>query len=248
MCMSLTEELFRTYVRGVLLEKAIDVGHAEQNAVACFTNEKTVILYDPKVLLKFYQDMVNAHLRRMTSKPKTSNRLSGEKSASPAILSIVKFNPVQRGEAYGAKEIEISAARKGWGPLTYDIAMSISRTGLMPDHNNSVSPTASNVWKNYYDNRPDVRKLRLDDMNNPKTVPKLDDAQTHNDPDRAYLDYIYQIKSPIDINKLTSVHKRCVADILELVKTNKLLYDTRQITYEIMIGAEDFFDGKYFKQ
>ncbi len=247
MCMSLAEGLFRTYVRGVLLEKAIDMGHAEQNAVACFTNEKTVILYDPEVLLKFYQDIVNAHLKRAVSKPKTSNRLSVEKSASPAILSIVKFNPVQRGEAYGAKEIEISAARKGWGPLTYDIAMSMSRTGLMPDHNDGVSPAASNVWKNYHDNRSDVRKLKLDDMNDPKTEPKIDDAKTHNDPDRAYLDYVYQIKSPVDVNKLTSVHKQCVADILELVKTNKLLYDTRQITYEIMIGAEDFFDAKYFR-
>lgn len=248
MRMPLAEVLFRTYVRGVLLEKAIDVRHAEQSAVACFTNEKTVILYDPQVLLKLYKDVVNVHLKRMASNPKTSNRLSVEKSAAPAILSIVKFSPVQHGEAYGAKEIEISTARKGWGPLTYDIAMSMSRTGLMPDHNDSVSSAASNVWKNYYDNRPDVRKLKLDDMNDPKTKPKIDDAKTHNDPDRVYLDYVYQIKSPVDVNKLTFVHKQCVAEILELVKMNKLLYDTRQITYEIMIGAEDFFDAKYVRQ
>jgi hypothetical protein len=53
---------------------------------------------------------------------------------------------------------------KGWGPLLYDLALEYSTmfsNGLTPDRN-VVSPTAYNVWKNYFENRPDVAKSQLD--------------------------------------------------------------------------------------
>jgi hypothetical protein len=65
-------------------------------------------------------------------------------------------------EAYSI--IETRNTKKGWGPLLYDIAIIISSKiayGLMPDRR-EVSDDAYNIWKNYFENRPDVSKLQLD--------------------------------------------------------------------------------------
>jgi hypothetical protein len=59
-------------------------------------------------------------------------------------------------------EVDNSAAKKGYGPLLYDIAMEIAGgenyiddLGIMPDRT-SVSGDAQRVWETYYVNRSDV--------------------------------------------------------------------------------------------
>ena len=54
----------------------------------------------------------------------------------------------------------------GWGPLLYDIAIewaTLKSTGLIPDRM-AVSRDANNVWDYYMNNRPDVKKTQLDNL------------------------------------------------------------------------------------
>ena len=64
-------------------------------------------------------------------------------------------------ECSGAWELDRAAAKKGWGPTMYDIAMGDSPNGVMSDRM-SVSNKASPIWKFYYNNRKDVSKAPLD--------------------------------------------------------------------------------------
>lgn len=65
---------------------------------------------------------------------------------------------VKRGGQYdGAFEVAIADAKKGYGPLLYDVAMEYASEkggGLMADRH-TVSDAALNVWRRYMQ-RPDV--------------------------------------------------------------------------------------------
>ena len=54
----------------------------------------------------------------------------------------------------------------GWGPLLYDVAIelaTIHANGLIPDRY-SVSREANNVWDYYMNQRSDVIKVQLDNL------------------------------------------------------------------------------------
>lgn len=58
----------------------------------------------------------------------------------------------------------VGKTQKGWGPLLYDLAIEWSTVyskGLMSDRE-EVSPSAQNIWKNYEENRSDVKSTQLD--------------------------------------------------------------------------------------
>ena len=80
-----------------------------------------------------------------------------------------------KGECWNAAEVKCSAARKGYGPLLYEIAMSDFGT-LMSDHGAGSSMSARQVWKKY-EQRSDVQKKAFDDVKEPKTPPKEDDCK-----------------------------------------------------------------------
>ena len=96
------------------------------------------------------------------------------------------------GDSWGAGEVKFAAARKGYGPLMYELAMSDFESGLFPDRI-STSDAARNVWKRYAQ-RPDVEKKPFDDKEHPKTAPKIDDAKMIPDFDgeEAYLNQAYK--------------------------------------------------------
>lgn len=54
-----------------------------------------------------------------------------------------------------------SVAKKGWGPLMYDLAMSktTSQGVWLTSDRNQTSDRAQKVWNFYYNRRPDVMKL-----------------------------------------------------------------------------------------
>ena len=85
-------------------------------------------------------------------------------------------------------EVSYSAALKGWGPLTYDIVMSIVSPGYLIADRGSNSSDADKVWTFYLKNRPDVHKELMEELitgddcdlpssNNPAIEQKLERAQ-----------------------------------------------------------------------
>lgn len=82
--------------------------------------------------------------------------------------------------AMGAFEIKWSqTSRSKWGPMLYDIAMECATedgSGIMADRD-MVSAEARRVWDYYYENRPDVEAIQLDDRKNTLTRTKRDNAK-----------------------------------------------------------------------
>lgn len=57
-----------------------------------------------------------------------------------------------------------SAALKGWGPLMYDIAMSVLHPNYLTADRNSNSADADKVWTYYLKNRSDVNKELMEEL------------------------------------------------------------------------------------
>ncbi len=87
-------------------------------------------------------------------------------------------------------EIAISAARKGYGPLLYELAMSLTNGGWLLSDRSSVSNKALNIW-NHMQLRDDVRQIDVDKVC-PQKNRRNDEA----------LGYAYQLRNPIDYQPL----------------------------------------------
>lgn len=97
---------------------------------------------------------------------------------------VCKKNAGIRLDAY---EVIRSAAMKGFGPVMYDVAM--SKLGKITSDKGSVTASAENVWKVYFQSRPDVKHEPFDDIDDPKTPPRQDDSEVF--PGRDALNYAY---------------------------------------------------------
>jgi hypothetical protein len=104
-----------------------------------------------------------------------------------------------KGLAYGASEVYTSSAKKGYGPLMYDMAMEVS--GLLMSDRRSISDNAKSVWKKYKE-RSDVSKLKIDDVENPKTPEKVDDGVIFQSSDDSSLNYVYKQKKDLNLRSL----------------------------------------------
>jgi len=76
---------------------------------------------------------------------------------------------------YDAYQVSFSSASPGYGPLMYDLVLSVVPGGIYPDRR-STSKSARKVWKYYTNNRPDVVKSYIDDFSDSKTINKYDDG------------------------------------------------------------------------
>lgn len=147
----------RRYVR-ILVEAAVSAKQAAEGGVALYRrkSDKFVhyILYDPKALAEIIED---------------EGFYSGrfKKPLGEIILSYIQAYP-RSGECNNATQITVSVATKGYGPLLYDIVMSDSDGGIMPDRN-STSDQAKKVWQ-YYAKRGDIDTFPFDDADVPRRL------------------------------------------------------------------------------
>ena len=90
-------------------------------------------------------------------------------------VSAVKPKKAIHGPCLDVYIIGRTAARKGWGPMLYDIAMEVAgEDGLSADRE-SLSDEAYNVWNYYLKRRPDVTAKQLDDLDNTLTPGESED-------------------------------------------------------------------------
>jgi hypothetical protein len=75
-----------------------------------------------------------------------------------------------------AHQVEVVAAESGYGPIMYDLAMSIAPNGLFADRR-EVSPAARKVWDYYFKKRPNIEKKMLDDYKAMYTPSPDDDCR-----------------------------------------------------------------------
>ncbi len=231
----------RKYLRNVLItEAAASVSEAQGKGFALkkvYAGADTIfLLYDPN----FYLDQLKNWKKKR--KIQEFNVDTAFQSSSGIVgMVAIRYTNEDDGNCYGALVIQASAAEKGYGPLMYDIALSLSPSSTLIPDRNSVSKQASGVWKYYLNNRSDVEKNKLDDINNPKTPPEEDDCEIYGDKNRPELDYAYTINSSPSLGPLFTNHEKLLSDLEKLVED-----DYSHIVEEALKKAAiELFQSKY---
>ena len=239
----------------LLNEEAITAKEARSSKMALYitktsSGEDAFILIDATVLLtntKYALDILDIYSA-------LTHELENISKQFVIGALAVSRNPPW-GKAYGSSAIEFSAAKPGYGPILYDIAMSYEK-GLTPDRY-SVSASAKKVWNFYLKNRSDVKKLPLDDAQNPKTKTKLDDSNLFNPKNKNNpLNYAYFSTKKVAVRQLTNNYDKLVVALFnkikkespEFLKYNRLT-NFKKFKQRFAKGVEDagrsFFDSKY---
>lgn len=166
MCMN-PKRILKEYVSLCLSEAAINSAAASKAGLGVIINKSgnknSIVLFDvKKAAMAIKADIKNTNYQSILE---------------PAIVGFITLTPAERGPQYGALSVKAVASIKGYGPLLYDLAM--TTFGKIAPDRMKVSPSAQNVWGYYSKNRNDVEKLPFDDIKNPQTPDKNDDAYMH---------------------------------------------------------------------
>lgn len=212
--------LLREFVKQIIVEAAVSADSAGESGLALailYRGSKIDLhLYNPDKVLA----MMPVILRNKKSTPAevTDELTRIITNATVGVMTLVK----PTSPCNGAWEVAASAADKGFGPLMYDIAMSISPTQTIMSDRSSVSDSAQGVWSYYYWNRKDVKKLPLDNEDDPQTKPKTDDCSTRppeikQGKDVNPLNYAYTGSKPVG-RSLNQRHEQFMKDAVVFLK------------------------------
>lgn len=224
-----------------LSEKAKTTASARSEKLALFVLEKNTmfVLLNAQAALDNMLEVQEERLHGFSA--------DGKHLISPYIVAYIRVES-QPG-AYGTKAISLAAAENKYGPLLYDIVMSRFK-GLTPDRE-EVSSDAEKVWTYYSQNRSDVKKLPLDNADNPKTKTKKDDSVFHGSPETAEnpLNQAYFMKNPKSSKSLESnavkFQQTAIKILSHKLGTNKT--QSKKLLHSMFLFAvDDFFGDKYW--
>jgi hypothetical protein len=236
----LNRMLFRLGALRTIVEAAVEPARAKAQGTAVIVttmgDDVSVIAYDPKQLIDDVIQGVKAGDDPVDSV---------EKNGTAAIVGIVSMHPAgnEEGPCHGAYIVQAAAARQGYGPLLYDLAMSLGRP-VVPDRK-SVSPAARNVWDRYV-SRGDVSKLPLDNKASPKTTPVEDDCITFDD--MQSLNYAFSKQGSNDLSGFADNDKHALNSYnaaLASVGGHKVDYSSWH--QALTLAAADYFAYRYAK-
>lgn len=181
-------------VESVLLdEDAVNLNQLNTQKLALLVEgdgqDKVFILYNP-VLLK-------GVVKQGIKTPSTV--------ATSFIFSFVSMSYFDLCEFW---TIDKTAAEKGYGPISYEIAMSAVSPAFVASDRNTVKPGARKVWNYFFNNR--ANEFNIKQINPAQT----DDACLNpNQGSDTFLQYAYSIKNKIDINTLVSHHVQMLREL-----------------------------------
>jgi len=172
--------------------------------------------------------------------------------SSEVVIGMIQLSDTESkdGPCNNAYVVNMSATRDGYGPLLYDIAMSLSGGRPIISDRKAVSTLAATLYKGFL-RRGDIEKTRLVDKNDPQNVgdPKSCTLWSDTWPDRDFLDYSYKRSSSIDAGELEQNHVAVVEGLKSIL--SKVLpvrfsfdYDNR-IKYWFGEAGYDYFSIVY---
>lgn len=222
----------------LLKEKAVTTADARKNKIALailtvgFTH--TYVMYDAGKVTNTIDKLSPTKLTPNAYARAISNSLfNNDDNVIIATMTVVTRHG---GKKWKASEVEGVAAEKGYGPLLYDIVMAME-DGLTPDRN-SVSDTAAGVWDYYKNKRQDVEAKPFDDIDDPLTPPKVDDAELHLGGKNSSLNYAYFIDKSPAVGALLSNHESIMKKLRG--KMSKLDFENA-----LMVAGDEYFDIRY---
>lgn len=191
---------------------SVSTEEAANKSLALYTPARsgdTYVLYDAGLLKKIYEEQRGIH----SDDEVEVSESTMDRFEEVVYATIQVDRSMGKKRQYGVPSVAQAAARKGYGPLMYDIVMSIEG-GLVPDRN-TVSDKAASVWSTYYDMRSDVGAKLLDDIDPGmgRTKTKFDDSIVYpGDEDDPYgeenpLNYAYFATSSPNFDALIQNHE-----------------------------------------
>ena len=186
----MSRHLLKEFIRALISEAAMPVAAAQQQGLALLVTNSgrstSFVLYDPK----YYRDFI-------VTQENSPNEIG---NAPDGIYAFFSAFPGPSDSCSGAYEIGVSSAKKGFGPMMYDIVMSqCSPAPIMADRSTS-SAAAANIWR-FYGNRSDVEKIPLDS----------NDCKTYED--RPELNYAFKAKQPVNFSGLVAAHQKFIQEL-----------------------------------
>jgi len=236
--MSKNKQTLKNKKTNLIFEKAFSPKNATKSGLALFRWKDpqggvTYALYDAKATIEMLQ---NEKYINDPDGPDLTHML--EILLDETMVGMVSVNSRIKG-SWGASEIQAIAAKKGFGPLLYDIVMGIEG-GLISDRN-KVSSQAGGVWQYYKDKRKDVTHKLLDDREDPKTKPKIDDASSlYPDGEDNPLNYAYFQKEMPETKKLLSNNALAVKKLSSILHVG-----IDEVEDFISNATHDFFENRY---
>lgn len=166
--------LLRKYIRGLLSEAAYGIQDMSDNVYIAI--EK----FHPRAVRIYYSDADGAQYEARQFGHRVQNIVKLDEPEGKIL--IVDLQDREHGPCAGAWKVSSANAKKGWGPLLYDVAIeyaSLNAGGLVADRD-VVSPNARRVWDYYLSGRSDVTSHQLDNLQG-KLTPEIeeDDCDQH---------------------------------------------------------------------
>lgn len=200
------------------------------------------------------------------------NNLHNEDPADIAVRGWINFGPIERAGddpdrfvCYApppakAWQVNYSTARKGFGPLTYDTALSLACTefgaaGLMADRG-EVSRTAQRIWGQWLARGRgatgiSVRARQLDrPPPNNRTPPKHDDCWTHveKDPDHP-VNWIFDTDNYLSaIEWMKQNHKEAMAEVARVEDTEQSIIQAGDDLFHTLYSKYQRRDGEELEE
>ncbi len=219
-------DTLKEYVQ-LVIEAAVDAKSAATFGFALYKrargNYVNYILYDPKTFktcAKFFNDD------------------EFYSNFAPKVIVGYVSTEIAQNKCNNATEIAASAARQGFGPLMYDIAMSDNVNGIYADRG-GTSNAAQQVWKHYLLNRGDVEIAPFDNEDEPKTPPPEDDCQFV---DNKTLDQSFKMKKRASslTTRLLNKHENLMKKMTQLGPPTRVFLEEK--LFEL---ADDYFFTRY---
>jgi hypothetical protein len=199
------------------IAKSVGEAHGENLALHIMKHEGHAlkfILYEPVALMGIMDG---------------SAYMEGKDGPEDLIVGYIRISNMDYDKCDRAWIVTNSAARKGYGPLMYDIAFSHISPDYLTADRQDVSKYASKVWNYYYGPRKSEFKIKPLGQNDNCANPNYNE----NDP----VNFSYAMKAKKDFSSLVSRDKWLMS---KLGSSNA--YKAKEILDD-MSGA--FFDLKY---
>ena len=194
-------------------EAAVAVAQARSEQLAVAINKKhelCLTLYRPWEVLK--------NMNELTAGRK--ERIGADSVLYEAFDVDVIVGSMTIRRTKGTNEVISSAAEKGYGPLLYDIGLSLMYPEALMSDRGSVSGTARKVWDYYFRNRKDVNKIFMKSkLGKVIMAPSPTDRQQAKDVN-SFLDFYDQIGALEDHIKYNSNNKEGAKLATELAGKN----------------------------
>jgi hypothetical protein len=231
---------------GILLEQlledvdeaAVAISQARSEKLALYTqlgDEPCIILYKPHMILEAL----------LQGEERGDDSIDDNAIANcDGIVGFIGFNEhYHEGVEMMGHGINLAAAESGYGPMLYDIALSIVAPEYLMSDRNSVSKAAQNVWAYYFKNRADVDKKLVYDAEMLNKYGHVIPVNTEFDRDlglgqiiRAYYDKISKIRRIKDYSEdMGQSISELESDMLKLEQeyTKRIIHNPLAYMYKI---------------